>query len=143
MDALQRAIVTLRIDEDDLDPAEITSLLGGEPRLGVRKGEQFTGQSGEQVTAKTGKWNFGGDWETAPDIGSQITAIFEKLTQDLDIWRSVTGRFHCYVSVGGYFDGWTGGMTLEPTVLMLMAERGLAIDFDFYAPVASAAEETE
>lgn|GEM_PF-3341080 len=142
-DVLQCAIVSLLIDEDDLDPQEITDLFGGKPRLAVRKGEVFTARNGRQRTATTGMWQFGDDWENAPSVGSQIEALFGQLTQNLDIWKSVTSWFHCYVSVGSYFDGWTGGITLDPHVLMLVAERGLAIDFDLYAPAASDAEEMQ
>lgn len=88
-------------------------------------------------------WRFGAHfWEDAPDVGNQITTLLGRLTQDLDIWRSVTNRFDCYINVGGDFHDWTGGLTLEADVLRLMAERGLHIDFDLYAPAASVAEET-
>ena len=135
-DALQRAIVSLYISDDDLDPQEITDLLGGKPRLAVRKGEVFTGHRGDQITARTGQWLFGGDWENEPSISQQIATLLSQLTQDLDVWKSLTDRFHCYVAVGGYFNARTGGVTLEPQALMLMAERGLAIDFDLYAPAS-------
>jgi len=140
-DALQRARVSLLISGDDLDPQEITHLLGGNPRLRVRKGDTFTGHNGKRVTARTSLWHFGDEWENAPSVGSQIANLLGRLTQDMGSWKSVTSRFDCCVSVGGYFEDWTGGITLEPTTLMLMAERGLAIDFDLYAPAASGVEE--
>jgi hypothetical protein len=43
MDNLKRATVSVLIDGDDLVPAEITTLLGANPRLGVRKDEVFLG----------------------------------------------------------------------------------------------------
>ncbi len=140
-DALQRAIVTLRIDGDDLDPQEVTHLLGDKPRLGVQKGQRYAGHNGKEITARTGMWWFGEDWETMPDIGSQIAALLGRLTNDLAIWKSIASRFHCYICVGGHFHDWTGGLALKPDVLTLMAERGLSIDFDLYAPNASATGE--
>jgi hypothetical protein len=139
MDNLQRARVSLLIDGDDLAPEEITALLGAQPRVGVRKGDVFVGHHGE-ITARTGRWQFGDDWEKEPRIERQIVTLLGRLTPDLDVWKTVTSRYHCYISVGGYFTDWTGGITLEPHALMLMAERGLAIDFDLYAPAASDAE---
>jgi len=140
-DALKCAAVTLRITGDDLNPQEISNFLGSEPRRGVCKGEAFLGHNGQERAARTGLWYFGGDyWEDAPDIGCQITTLLSRLTQDLEIWRSVTNRFHCFVSVAGYFHDWTGGLTLEADVLRLLAERGLHIDFDLYAPAASEPE---
>ena len=52
-------------------------------------------------------------------------------------WNEVTGRFSGYLSVGGYLNGWTGGILLQPITLKLLADRNLAIDFDLYAPAAS------
>jgi Domain of unknown function (DUF4279) len=142
-DALKRAMVSLAIIGDDLNPQEITGLLAGEPRRGVRKGEAFIGHNGQQRSARSGMWLFGGEcWEDAPAIGSHIKTLLGRLTEDLDVWRTVTGRFECYVNVGGYFHDWTGGLSLEADVLRLLAERGLHIDFDLYAPAASEAEET-
>lgn len=142
-DALQRAKVSLAIAGDDLDPQQVTGLLEGDPRRGVQKGEAYTGHNGQQRVARTGIWLFGGDcWDDAPDIGNQITTLLGRLTQDLDIWRSVTNRYESYINVGGHFRDWTGGLTLEAPVLRLLVERGLNIDFDLYAPAASAAEET-
>lgn len=142
-DALKRATVSLAIVGDDLDPQEITGLLAGEPRRGKRKGEAYTGHNGKQRVARTGMWLFGGErWEDAPDVGGQITTLLTGLTQDLLIWTSVTNRYESYISVGGHFRDWTGGLTLEAPVLRLLAERGLNIDFDLYAPDASEGEET-
>ncbi len=133
-DALQRAIATLWIDGDDLDPEEITRLLGGNPRSDVRKGQTFLDQSDRLITARTGRWRFGGDWENEPNVGDQIAVLLAQLSQDLDVWTSITSRYHCYMCVGGYLRGWTGGITFEPHILTLLAERGLSIDFDLYAP---------
>jgi len=89
-DALKRAAVTLRIIGDDLNPQEISNFLGSEPRRGVCKGEAFLGHNGQERAARTGLCHFGGDyWEDAPDIGCQITTLLSRLTQDLEICRSV------------------------------------------------------
>jgi hypothetical protein len=61
MDNLQRACVSLSIDEDDLVPSEVTALLGAEPRLGVAKDETFLASHGKYIQARTGMWQFGGD----------------------------------------------------------------------------------
>ena len=137
MDSLQRAIVSVTISGDDLVPSEVTELLGGPPRLAVSKDEAFLASHGKEITARTGMWQFGGDWETPPHLDRQISAVLSALTGDMSAWREMTSRYQCYLSVGGYFHDWTGGMTLVPNTSKLLADRNLAIDFDLYAPAAS------
>lgn len=137
MDNLQRAVVSVLVNGDDLDPTEITTLLGRSPRLGVIKGETFRATHGKQVKAKTGMWQLGGEWESPPCLDNQVQRLLSTLTEDMSVWREITGRHHCYLSVGGYFHDWTGGMTLAPSTLKLLVDRNLAIDFDLYASAAS------
>ncbi|WP_311268280.1 DUF4279 domain-containing protein [Sphingobium sp. WCS2017Hpa-17] len=137
MDSLQRAVVSLLIDGDDLIPAEVTAILGATPQLGVAKGEAFLATHGKMMEAKTGKWQFGGDWESPPNLDRQINDVLCVLTKDMSAWTEITNRFHCYISIGGYFNDWTGGMTLAPNTLKLLSDRSLPIDFDLYAPAVS------
>jgi len=137
MDSLQRATVSLLIDGDDLVPSEVTAILGGSPQFGVVKGEVFVAKHGKKTESTTGKWRFGGDWESPPHLDRQISEVLSGLTDDMSSWMEVTSRYHCYLSVGGYFNDWTGGMTLSPETLKLLADRNLPIDFDLYAPAAS------
>jgi len=137
MDSLQRSTVSLLIDGDALDPSEISMLLDSQPSLGVPKGDFFLTSIGKEVQAKTGKWQLNGEWESPSDLNRQISDLLSNLTDDLAVWKNVTDRFHCYISIGGYFNDWTGGFTLEPSTAKLLSDRDLAIDFDLYAPDAS------
>jgi hypothetical protein len=137
MDSLQRAAVSVLIEGDDLIPSEITASLGQAPRLGVCKGEVFIGSHGHQIKAKAGMWHFGGGWDSSPDLDRQIANLLASLTDEIPVWVEITNRFQCYLSVGGYFHDWTGGMTLHTNTLKLLFERNLVIDFDLYAPAAS------
>jgi Domain of unknown function (DUF4279) len=138
-DPLQRASVTLLIHGDDLVPDELTSVMGRQPRTGVRKGECFKGHNGRSVTARTGMWQIGTGYREPPSIDEQITELLKSLPERSDLWHDLTARFDCYVTVGVYFanDSWTGGIILQPQTLRMLAERGLPIDFDMYAPAAS------
>lgn len=132
MDNLQRASVSLLIDEDDLIPSEITALLGSQPSFGVVKGERFLASSGRYIEAKTGKWKVTSGWKTSVHLDEEISALLARLTNDLAAWKYLTDHYHCYVSVGGYLADWTGGITLSPPTLGALAARQLAIDFDLY-----------
>jgi hypothetical protein len=137
MDNLQRASVTLLISGDDLIPSEITALLGTQPKLGVRKGEAFAASDGRERQASTGMWHLGGEYRSPPNLDEQISQLLSGLPNDATIWSDLTKRFDCCLSVGAYFNDWTGGITLGPASLGLLSERYLPIDFDMYAPNAS------
>jgi hypothetical protein len=139
-DPLQRASVTLLINDDDLVPEELTALLGREPDTGVRKAESFVAHHGRLVTARTGMWHLGTGYREPPDIDQQISELLGSLPDSLAIWSDLTTRFECcYITVGVYFadHSWTGGIFLKPQTLLMLGQRGLAIDFDMYAPGAS------
>ena len=139
MDNLKRAMATLLIYGDELVPDELTALLGAPPKLGVRRGESFVGHQGNLITAKTGRWDVGTGWREPPCIDKMICEVLHSLAEGTELWRDLTTRFDCYLSVGLYFydDSWTGGITLEPQTLRMLGERGLALDLDMYAPGAS------
>lgn len=140
-DPLQRASVTLLIHGDDLVPEELSAILGVQPKIGVRKGEIFVsrGRPGTAITAATGKWIVGTGDREPPNIDEQIAELLGSLPNGADTWNDLTTRFDCNVTVGAWFadDSWTGGLVLGPKTLGMLAERGLAIDFDMYAPRAS------
>ena len=137
MDSLQRASATLLISGESLVPDDLTSLLGAQPKLGVRKGETFRATHGEEIEAPVGQWFLGGDWRSPPDLDQQITELLAGLPNDIELWTELTGRFECWLSIGAYLDDWTGGLTLAPATLGLLAARNLPLDFDLYAPAAS------
>lgn len=139
MDPLQRASATLHVHGDDLDPDELTSLLGCPPIIGARMGETFIGHNGRTVTASTGKWIYTTGYRETPNIDGQIAELLDCLPASLSIWRNLTTKFDCYVTLGIYFveDSWTGGIYLQPQTLQKLGERGLALDFDMYVPGAS------
>ena len=105
-------------------------MLGAQPTLGVRKGETFRASHGRHVEASTGKWHFGGEWRSPPDLDAQIAELLLALPNDRGLWEELTKQFHCYLSVGAYLLEWTGGLTLAPVTTKLLAERQLPIDFD-------------
>ncbi|NMN88871.1 MULTISPECIES: DUF4279 domain-containing protein [unclassified Novosphingobium] len=137
MDNLQRATVAVLITGEDLVPAQVAVALDGTVSFGVVKGEVFTGRHGKEIEAKIGMCRFGGEWHAEPDIDRQIREVLSTLTDDKDRWGAITARYFCHLSVGGYFHDWTGGLTLASETLKMLADRNLAIDFDFYAPASS------
>ena len=68
---LDEYVVTLRFFGDDLDPDEISQLLGSAPTASARRGDIRQGKV-RSYTAKTGSWRFSTDHSTK-DIEEQFT----------------------------------------------------------------------
>ena len=132
-DALQRAVVTFSVYHDAIEPAEISRLLCAEPHRVVRKGELIRVSEQQLRAARTGRWDVTTGWNCSPLLGQQIEVLLGKMTNDLAVWREIQQRFKTLVTVGGYFEDWTGGFFLPLTTLVALSERMLEIDFDLYA----------
>lgn len=102
-------------------------------------GETFVGHNGKILTASTGKWIHSTGYREHPDVDGLITELLESLPASSSIWSDLTTQFDCYVTLAIYFneDSWTGGIHLQAQTLRKLGERGLALDFDMYAPAAS------
>ncbi len=90
MAAIQRSAATLRISGPDLDPAEITRLLGCAPDAAQRRGQEIPGRgSGSARIARTGMWRLSANEREPADLGSQIIELLSNMTDDLTIWASI------------------------------------------------------
>ncbi len=56
------------------------------------------------------------------------------LTLDISIWRDLTTRYQGDVFCGLFMGFFNEGADLSASVLTMLAERGLRVDFDIYAP---------
>jgi hypothetical protein len=102
MPGLHDTTVSLRIFGDDLEPVEITRLLGAEPSTSYSKGERYSVgiKKGEYARRKTGAWIMSSGSPSPGDLNSQITAILTPLTKDLEVWDCLAKRFRLDVYCG-------------------------------------------
>ena len=122
--------VTLRFFGDDLDPAELTELLGAEPTVQRRKGDVIPDRDGR--VADTGSWLLSSEQQSHRPLEAQIEALFERLTDDTAVWRDLAGRFRADLFCGLWSESWNRGLELSPHVLSRISSRGLRVGFDIY-----------
>lgn len=127
--------VSLGFFGDDLDPAELTALLGAPPRESATKGSRRITAGGREFMAKTGKWLLDAPPSIPGDLATQIDAILTELTPDISVWQALAGRFHARLFCGLFMEETNEGLRLDAATLSAIAERGLFLDFDIYAPV--------
>jgi hypothetical protein len=114
-------------------------LLGTEPTYSCTKGEtgkHITGPKvGDERIARSGMWNLQIDYRKPEDLDGQIKEIFSRTSADLSIWRSITKKYRVNLSCGLFMSTDNDGLSLSSHSLTLLAERGIELWFDIYAPL--------
>ena len=129
---LKEMSVSLRFYGDELVPEEVTALIGGDPTVGAKKGSMFTTSAGKSKIAQTGMWRLQQERSVPGDIETQIVDLFAKLTDDLNVWQSLTSRFESDLFCGLWLDGFNSGQSLDARTIALISDRSLKLDLDIY-----------
>ena len=122
--------VTLRFFGDDLDPDEVSRLLGSQPTLCRRKGEVIPDQN--QRVAETGSWLLSSQRQSKSPLSLQIEALFGRLTDDLEVWKQLTGRYYADLFCGLWCKEWNRNLEINAAVLRRESDRGLRVGLDLY-----------
>jgi hypothetical protein len=135
MAELNESIAGFRVVGDDLDPEEITRLLGRAPDLARRKGEIIHAAGRERV-AITGAWIVNTDSSAPANLDRQIDKLLAGTTEDLAVWRRLTDRYRVDVFCGLFMKEPNERIAISPQTLQKLAERGIELDLDIYATSA-------
>ena len=133
MGDLARSQVSLRIFGDDLEPANISQLLGATPtKSALRGSEKICQISGKTRIAKTGSWHLS-SVETAPEnLNAQVAEILSCLTTDLAVWRQLSLHYQIDMYCGLFMGHWNDGMSLSVDTMLALGQRGIALNLDIY-----------
>lgn len=107
--------------------------------------------SGEECEAVSRLLNYSGStpakrWRlSAPDssgsnLDEQTHWILSRLTTDLGIWKQLTSQYKIDLFCGLFLERPNRGVTLGPDTMRQLADRGIEIGFDIYAPDHETAE---
>jgi hypothetical protein len=139
MSAIKKSTATLRIFGDDLDPQNITQMLGAPPTQGWFKGEKgkhIAGpKAGDVRIAKTGMWRLEALDREPANIDAQIWEIFNQVTTDLTVWQAITEKYCVDLFCGLFMNKSNDSLEISPHSLAALGERGIQICFDIYAPI--------
>ena len=124
-------MATLRFSGDELDPHEVTRLMGVAPTSAVSKGQLIVGR-GPRLS-RSGRWSLKANRRQPGDLSGQIEEILSGLTQDLSVWRDLSNRFDGCVFVGFFMAEGNEGCDLSSKTLKLLTDRGLALLLDIYS----------
>jgi ribosomal protein L19 len=68
------------------------------------------------------------------DIDGQIREIFSQITADVGVWQSITKQYRVNLFCGLFMSETNDGLSISPQSLAVLAERGIELWFDIYAP---------
>lgn len=134
MGYLQKSAASLSFHGDDLDPKQITTRLGIQPTVGVRKGDIWLTARGAEKVARTGSWRLEVGSCEPEDLDGQITRLLSPIADDLEAWRVFSALYRGRIFAGLFLGSGNEGLTLQPGTMLLMGERGLLLDLDIYGP---------
>jgi hypothetical protein len=132
---LNTSIVALRISGDHLVPEILTELLGCEPTDSFIKGQIIRGQkTGQEITKKTGIWILEAKDSEPGDIDKQVAELLGKLTNDLNIWESLSEQFKIDLFCGLFMEETSEGLSVSAETILALGQRRIMLELIIYAP---------
>ncbi len=125
--------VHLRIFGEELDPDEITRLLGCQSTESRRKGDVIPDKRYHRIASR-GSWLLDGKLDSSIELEQQVKSLLEMVTDDIRIWHDLASRFQLDISCGLFLDNMNRGFELSPELMKYLADRNIKIGFDIYAP---------
>ena len=118
-------------------PEEVTSLLGAPPTRAERKGEGIPTRTGER-TARTGGWRLEARATEPENLDAQVSELLGLLTPDLEVWRTLHERYRLDLFCGWFMNENNEAVSISPSTLLALGQRGIELGLDIYAPSADA-----
>ncbi len=135
MTHLSKSKVTLRIMGEELIPDEISKLLGSDATHYYKKGDVFKSKStGNERIEKIGMWRIQATEQVPENIDAQILEIIKKLTNDLNVWKSLSSKYEIDLFCGLFMKESNEGLEISPSSLKILGERGILLALDIYDP---------
>lgn len=128
MGPVKQTAATLRVIGDELDPCEITRLLGKQPTRAFGKGDLV----GERSTYHTGSWHFRVARMAPGDLDKQVSDIFAGMTDDLSVWKILASKYDVNLFAGLFLTEGNEGLCLLPQTLKTLSDRHIELQLDIY-----------
>jgi hypothetical protein len=129
---LYRAVASLRLSGDELDPDALTARLGVEPTMSYAMGDEIPSRCGRPREARTGFWSLDTEETSPADLNSQVQALLARLPADLDLWADLDSKFEIDLFCGWFMNGMNEGTEVTPETLIGLGQRRITLSIDLY-----------
>jgi hypothetical protein len=123
--------ISLGFYGDDLNPSELSSLLGKSATSSCVKGD-VVHKNGRSRTEKTGRWLLSVHPKPGESLEPQLRELLLSLTPDLAVWKRLASQFRTRFVVSAWIRSWNRGLEIEPQLLREIADRQLSLGVDIY-----------
>ena len=135
MAVIAETSICLRYFGDDLVPDALTAALGKAPTKSTTKGETITNKAtGSVRAARSGSWLYSVERREPGDLDGQIKELFDALTADLAVWRTLAAKYKPDLFVGLFLKESNEGIEIGAECLDILSSRGVSLSLDIYGP---------
>ena len=127
--------IGIEITAEDLNPDEITSLLGVRPTTQHKRGEPvFNKDHTRKRLPKFGRWSLGlessetDEWDT----NEAVKQLIARFPTDPTVWGAISERAKIRLTLALFLENFNQGFSIDPDVLRWLADRNVALDIDIY-----------
>jgi hypothetical protein len=122
--------VTLAVYGEDLNPKEVTDLLGVKPTRSFKRGYRRNPVS---RPSPHGAWflEVRGKTPDGPDV--QLRKLLMKLPTSENVWKELKARHKVQIRFGLHMTGWNKGLEISSTLVRRLGKIGVDLNFDIYA----------
>ena len=133
MGNFDRSTACLRLFGDNLDPGEISLLLGCQPTVAEFRGEIVRYPSGRERIARVGQWRLEAQDVEPENLADQIRWLLTQVTEDLSVWQRLQRMCEMNLFCGLFMASGNDGVSIPPSVMLMLGQRGIALDCDVYS----------
>lgn len=128
---IDRVKISLRVAGDDLDPDEVTEVMGVEPTFAARKGEMVDVLGGLRKQP-TGLWVL--DLGDSPEweLADGISTLLDRMPDAPELWADLADRYKIDLFCGAFLRATNRGFELPKELIRRMADRRLVFSVDIY-----------
>lgn len=122
--------VTLGLYGVDLDPDEVSKVLGCPPSRAHRRGDP---RRRNVEPWPKGAWLLSTEGKAPVEPEHLLCALLDRLPTDPLVWKELRARFDVRLGLGLFQDAWNRGFSFSSELLRRIATLDIPLDFDIYA----------